>query len=55
VTSQMKPRLKGDSHMAPERAASTLNPGGGLRELTRFFAHVSAFRIHDKSTALRVV
>ena len=27
--------------MPPERAASTPNPGGGLRELTRCFAHVS--------------
>ncbi len=41
--------------MPAERAASTLNPGDGLRELTRFFAHVPALRIHDKSTALRVV
>jgi hypothetical protein len=41
--------------MPPERAASTLNPGGGLRELTCCFARVSALRIHDKSTALRVV
>jgi hypothetical protein len=41
--------------MPPERAASTLNPEGGLRELTRCFARVSALRIHDKSTALRVV
>jgi hypothetical protein len=41
--------------MPPERAASTLNPGGGLRELTRCFARVAALRIHDQSTALLVV
>jgi hypothetical protein len=41
--------------MPPERAASTLKPGGGSRELTRCFAHVSTLRIHDKSTALQVV
>ena len=41
--------------MPPERAASTPNPGGGLRELTRCFARVSALRIHDESTALLVV
>jgi hypothetical protein len=41
--------------MPADRAASTLNPGRSLWELTRFFAHVSALRIHDKSTALRVV
>jgi hypothetical protein len=55
VTSQMKPISRGDSHMLPERAASTLNPGGGLRELARCCAHGPAFRIHDKPTALRVV
>jgi hypothetical protein len=41
--------------MPPERAASTLKPGGGLWELTRCCAHVSTLRIHDKSTALQVV
>ena len=40
--------------MPPERAASTPNPGGGLRELIRCFAHVSTLRIHDTSTALQV-
>jgi hypothetical protein len=40
--------------MPPERATSTLNPGGGLRELTRCFARDSALRVHDKSTALQV-
>ena len=55
VTNQMEPRSRGDSHMPADRAASTLNPGRSLWELTRFFAHVSALRIHDKSTALRVV
>jgi hypothetical protein len=39
--------------MPPERAASTLNPRGGLRELIRCFARVSALRIHDESTALQ--
>jgi hypothetical protein len=41
--------------MPPERAASTLKPGGGVRELIRCFAHVSRLRIQDKSTALQVV
>lgn len=41
--------------MPPERAASTLKPGGGLRELTRCFAHVPTSRFRDKSTALQVV
>ncbi|HVC42138.1 MAG TPA: hypothetical protein VND54_09195 [Candidatus Saccharimonadales bacterium] len=41
--------------MLPERAAPTLNRGGCLREFTRCFAHVSALRIHDTSTALQVV
>jgi hypothetical protein len=41
--------------MPPERAASTLNPGGGLRELILCFARVSALRTHAKSTALLVV
>jgi hypothetical protein len=41
--------------MSPERAASTLKPRFGSRELTRCLAHVSTLRIHDKSTALQVV
>ena len=40
--------------MPPVRAASALNPGGGLRELTHCFARVSTLRIHDESTALQV-
>ncbi|MFZ0918584.1 MAG: hypothetical protein WB807_14810 [Candidatus Dormiibacterota bacterium] len=46
---------KGDPHLTPERAALTPNPGGGLWELIRCFAHVSTLRMHDKSTALQVV
>jgi hypothetical protein len=41
--------------MTPERAAPTLNSGGGLRELIRSFARVSALRTADESTALQVV
>jgi hypothetical protein len=41
--------------LPPERAASTLNPGGGLRELILCFARVAALRIRAKSTALQVV
>lgn len=41
--------------MPPVRAAPTLNPGGGLRELIRSSARVWALRIHDESTALQVV
>jgi hypothetical protein len=41
--------------MTPERAAPTLNSGGGLRELICSFVRVSALRVHDEPTALQVV